>query len=197
MDILTTIAGVAGISAALIAAIQFFGIQDVRAFFRQRPKKTNLEKNNIDFHSRFSLDNIILLTSELNKRDALKKISHHAAKICDVKWNDVYHALLQREALGNTGIGDGIGAPHAQIPNLDSAYLFVAKICPPLEYAASDAKPVDLMFIFLLPENGGRLGSMIGISRLKDPVIAEKIRRETSKRGVFEIISLELIKLKL
>jgi PTS system nitrogen regulatory IIA component len=61
----------------------------------------------------------------------------------------VYDFLVAREALGSTGVGDGIAIPHVRnpvvlhVPHPAITLCFLAK---PVEFAAIDGRPVDTIF---------------------------------------------------
>jgi nitrogen PTS system EIIA component len=62
--------------------------------------------------------------------------------------------LLAREALGSTGIGDGIAVPHVRNPIILHAVAPAIAVCylaQPIDFAAIDGQPVQTMFILLSP----------------------------------------------
>jgi len=66
--------------------------------------------------------------------------------------SQVYDALFAREKLGSTGLGQGIAIPHGRIKGLKEAKGAFLRLAAPVQFDAPDGKPVDLLFILLVPE---------------------------------------------
>ena len=70
----------------------------------------------------------------------------------------LFDALMEREKLGSTGIGEGVAIPHCR---LNCAGIMAALLCldQPVDYDAPDGKPVDLIFVLVVPneENDAHL----------------------------------------
>jgi PTS system nitrogen regulatory IIA component len=61
----------------------------------------------------------------------------------------IYDFLLAREALGSTGVGDGIAIPHVRNPivlNVDQSAVTLCFLQKAVDYGAIDGKPVDTIF---------------------------------------------------
>ena len=56
-----------------------------------------------------------------NKRQALSVVAEIAARSFGLKAADVLDALLEREAVGSTGVGYGVAVPHARLAGPDAA----------------------------------------------------------------------------
>lgn len=66
--------------------------------------------------------------------------------------NTVEESLLARERLGPTGLGEGIAIPHGRIRGLKSAIGAFVRPVNPIAFDAPDGKPVDAIFVLLVPE---------------------------------------------
>ncbi len=66
--------------------------------------------------------------------------------------SQVYDALFAREKLGSTGLGQGIAIPHGRIKGLKEAKGAFLRLAAPVQFDAPDGKPVDLLFVQLVPE---------------------------------------------
>lgn len=64
----------------------------------------------------------------------------------------VYDALFAREKLGSTGLGQGIAIPHGRIKGLKEARGAFLRLAAPVQFDAADGKPVDMVFVLLVPE---------------------------------------------
>ena len=76
-----------------------------------------------------------------------------AGQVPQVTANQIYDALIAREQLGSTGLGDGIAIPHCRIPGCKQTIGSLVKLDKPVNFDAIDNKPVDLLFFLLVPEN--------------------------------------------
>jgi PTS system nitrogen regulatory IIA component len=64
----------------------------------------------------------------------------------------VFDSLFARERLGSTGLGQGIAIPHGRIKGLKDAVGGFFRLSQPVQFDAPDAKPVNLLFVLLVPE---------------------------------------------
>ena len=64
----------------------------------------------------------------------------------------VYDALFAREKLGSTALGLGVAIPHGRIKGLKKAVGAFVRLATPVQFDAPDGKPVDLVFVLLVPE---------------------------------------------
>jgi len=80
----------------------------------------------------------------------------------------VVKALLERERLGSTGVGEGVAIPHAKIPGLATLVAAFGRAPHGVPFDAIDQQPVRLICVLLVPENsaGAHLKALARISRL-------------------------------
>jgi PTS system nitrogen regulatory IIA component len=64
----------------------------------------------------------------------------------------VFDSLFARERLGSTGLGQGVAIPHGRIKGLKDALGAFVRLAQPVAFDAPDAKPVNLLFVLLVPE---------------------------------------------
>ena len=74
----------------------------------------------------------------------------------DLPADEIAAALLAREDLGSTGTGGGIAIPHARIEAVTKPFGILAKLKQPIDFDAIDGRPVDLVFVLLVPAVAGR-----------------------------------------
>ncbi len=100
-------------------------------------------------------------------REMAAHLSEHAADVRR-KHEEVLAALLNRERLGSTGVGEGVAIPHAKIPGLSSLIACFGRARSGVPFEAIDYQPVKLIFVLLVPENsaGAHLKALARISRL-------------------------------
>lgn len=110
----------------------------------------------------------------------LGALARHAAGSLGIGLDGVLPALLRREDLGSTGVGDGVALPHARLDAVARPYGLLARLRDPLAFEAIDDRPVDLVFLLLLPAGrpGDGLNLLAGVARrLRDPDLAAALRR--------------------
>jgi PTS system nitrogen regulatory IIA component len=126
------------------------------------------------------------------KKQALHELSAHAARLTGLDERAVFDALLQRERLGSTGIGDGIAIPHGKLPRLDRLFGFVARLDRPIDFEALDGQPVDLLFLLLAPEGAGadHLKALARIARvLRSPGLVERLRATRDADALYAVLT--------
>lgn len=115
-----------------------------------------------------------LILSDLqgaSKADVLNEmaehLSQHAGPLAE-RGEQVLGALLTRERLGSTGVGEGVAIPHAKIAGLKHLTACFGRKVDGIGYDAIDDQPVKLIFMLLVPENsaGVHLKALARISRL-------------------------------
>ncbi|MCD6423562.1 MAG: PTS sugar transporter subunit IIA [Elusimicrobia bacterium] len=66
---------------------------------------------------------------------------------------DLTKAILKREAIGSTGIGQGVALPHAKVSFVKEPLLFFANSKEGVEFNALDGEPVYIIFLLIGPRN--------------------------------------------
>ena len=67
--------------------------------------------------------------------------------------SQVFDSLFARERLGSTGLGQGVAIPHGRIKGLKEAVGAFVRLAQPVPFDAPDGKPVNLVFLLLVPEH--------------------------------------------
>lgn len=125
------------------------------------------------------------------KAQLLSELSRHASKALGIPVPVILDALSAREALGSTGIGQGIAVPHARIEGLQRIFGLFVRLERPIDFAAIDAQPTDLVFLLLTPASAGseHLAALASISRrLRDREVAQKLRRTKGERDLYVLL---------
>lgn len=66
--------------------------------------------------------------------------------------NQLFSALIARERLGSTGLGNGIAIPHCHIDGIHQAMSLLITLEEPIDFDAIDSKPVDILFVLVVPD---------------------------------------------
>lgn len=77
-------------------------------------------------------------------------------------------AVLQREAVRSTGIGNGLAIPHGKSPACKELIIAVGKPAEPIPFAAIDNKPVWMIVLLGSPpeQAGAHIQALARISRI-------------------------------
>lgn len=128
-----------------------------------------------------------------SKKRALEIISELAAKQLSLPPQVVFEAILTREKMGSTGIGNGIAIPHGKLEEdtLRAVGVFV-QLETPIAFDAIDNQPVDLLFALLVPADQTKTHlhtlSLVA-KRLADKAICRRLRAAQSDEELYEIIT--------
>ncbi len=104
----------------------------------------------------------------------------------------VSDALRAREALGPTGVGNGVALPHARLTGLTEVVGAFILLDKPIDFEAVDRAPVDLAFALFAPEDAGveHLKALALVSRtLREPSICAKLRANHDAGTLYTILS--------
>jgi PTS system nitrogen regulatory IIA component len=127
-----------------------------------------------------------------SKKQALQEIAAHAARLTGLEAAAVYEALLQRERLGSTGIGEGIAIPHGKLSGLTRIFGLVARLEKPIDFEALDGQHVDVLFLLLAPEGAGadHLKALSRVARvLREPGLVERVRATRDAAALYAIMT--------
>jgi nitrogen PTS system EIIA component len=103
----------------------------------------------------------------------------------------IVRVLAEREALGSTGIGDGVAIPHGKVRGLREIVVAFGRSRNGVDFQSLDGKPVTLFFLLLTPDDnsGDHLKVLARISRiLKNPVLRENLRTAHPSQEVRKFI---------
>ena len=119
-----------------------------------------------------------------NKKQLLTELADLAATQTGLNKNVIIDALIERERLGTTGIGYGVALPHTRLAKLKKIFCAFVRT-EPVDFEAVDAKPVDLVFLLLVPEDAGadHLKALAKLSRLlrNEPAVVALRQGKTAK----------------
>jgi nitrogen PTS system EIIA component len=94
--------------------------------------------------------------------------------------SDVFDSLFTREKLGSTALGQGIAIPHGRIKGMRDAQGAFLRLRTPIPFDAPDGKPVNLIFVLLVPERATDLHLQI-LSELAQMFSDKDLRRKLAE----------------
>lgn len=127
-----------------------------------------------------------------SKKQVLQDIATLVARHSELSEREVFDALLQRERLGSTGIGNGLAIPHGRFPALTHLVGAFVRLDKPVDFESVDGIPVDLVFVLLAPEGAGadHLQGLARIARLlRTPSIVQDLRASRDPAAIYAILT--------
>lgn len=89
----------------------------------------------------------------VSKKRLLKTVSENIeSNVGYLEANKIFEALMAREQLGSTGVGNGIAIPHCKVPECKDILGCILTLEEPIDFDAVDSKPVDLLFVLIVPD---------------------------------------------
>ncbi|HOU36994.1 MAG TPA: PTS sugar transporter subunit IIA [Candidatus Omnitrophota bacterium] len=130
---------------------------------------------------------------EKDKKKVLAELVDGIASKAKLKnRKEILDALLKREKLGSTGIGNGVAIPHARSARVKAFILAFGRQSQGIDFGALDGEKTYIFFVLLSPEEniGGHLKILAEISRLvKDKFIVDRLKAAADKKQVSKVIS--------
>ena len=125
-----------------------------------------------------------------------KRLLHDLAGIAEMCYHTDYsstvEALIEREALGPTGVGGGVALPHARLENLNHVVGALILLESPVEFEAIDKQPVDVIFSLFAPKTAGveHLKALALVSRtLREQSVIAKLRSNPDSTTLYTILT--------
>lgn len=133
-----------------------------------------------------------ILSGATSKKRLMQELGFIVDAAYGVPHARAVEALLDRESLGPTGVGNGVALPHARIQGLDQVVGVLALLEKPIDFDAVDRQPVDLAFALFAPETAGveHLKALALVSRtLRDTALCAKLRANTDPVTLYTILT--------
>lgn len=133
-----------------------------------------------------------VVSSASSKKRLLQDLGDLAFSAYGLSAPAAVEALLERESLGPTGVGQGVALPHARMPGLEAvvgAFLLLEK---PIDFDSVDRQPVDLVFALFAPEDAGveHLKALALVSRtLREASLCAKLRANSDPATLYAILT--------
>lgn len=130
-----------------------------------------------------------------DKNSAIQELAEIIAKVeTSIQVDGLVKILLEREALGSTGIGSGVAIPHGKLPQIDHIVAAFGRSSAGIDFDSQDGEPAHLFFALVAPENtaGLHLKALAKLSRLlKETSFREKLLKAPDAASIYQIIKEE------
>ncbi len=139
-------------------------------------------------------DAIINDLKATSKEAAVREIIDSLARAGSLKAEEVdsiVAAIMKREELGSTGIGNGVAVPHTKHPSVDRMVGTVAIARGGLDFQSIDREKVDVIFLLVSPPDrpGDHLRALENISRhLRVDTFCRFLRQAKATEDIIEVL---------
>lgn len=136
---------------------------------------------------------LCLLGAKASSRKKALQIAAQHLKSVDDKYDDfvVLKALISREQLGSTAIGNGVALPHGRTANCDEPLAILVTLEEGVDFDAPDEEDVGLLFCLLVPEQYDfqKLGGLDQIVEIfRDKILRAQMKNAHSSYALYEIM---------
>ncbi len=130
-----------------------------------------------------------------NKEGVIKELLRLLVKAGVIRNEDkLFKVLMNREALGSTGIGQGIGIPHGKSDSVNKLIGAFGISKAGVDFDSLDGEPVHIFFLLIAPQDsaGPHLKALAKISRLlKDKFFRDRLMKAKSPKEAIDIMNKE------
>lgn len=129
-----------------------------------------------------------------SKEDAIRAMVTSLKKsgaIPEADEEGIISAILKREELGSTGIGNGVAVPHTKHPSVDRLVATVALSKSGVDFASLDGEDVFILFLLVSPPDrpGDHLRGLENISRhLRDQTFCSFLRQSNTQKDIIDLL---------
>ncbi len=135
---------------------------------------------------------VLPVIKSTNKEGVIRELVDILAKAEGIKnKEELVKVLLNREALGSTGIGQGVGIPHGKTNSVKRLVAAFGISPQGVNFDALDGETVYIFFLLVAPEDsaGPHLKGLARISRLlKDKFFRESLKQLTDEKAILRLI---------
>lgn len=141
-------------------------------------------------------ESIILEMKATSKEGALRELAALAAVQCGRFTEEaIYTVLLEREAIGSTGVGNGVAIPHGKIDGLEDILLCFGRSRAGINFDTGDNRPVHLLILLLSPTAKATeyLQTLARVSRiLKSSINRQRLLASPTKEKIAALVNTPL-----
>lgn len=139
---------------------------------------------------------IIPLHDASSRKQAIHVLCEALSEATGIGARAIEDAVMERERLGSTGVGEGVAIPHARLAGLEKPVGGYMRLLHGVDFEAIDERPCDLVFMLLAPEGSGadHLRALAQVSRVfRQGPVRDGLRKAKSEDDVRAIICKESV----
>ena len=137
-------------------------------------------------------DSVLTCTGVTDKRQLFEVLAKKATERTALPESEIVDALVAREELGSTGLGNGIAIPHGKLKGLDGVLAVFARLDEPIEFDSVDDQPVDLVMLLLAPVGAGadHLKALSRVARLlRTEAVVDELRSSNDTARMRDVLT--------
>ena len=129
--------------------------------------------------------------SLLSKKRVFERAAEAMGAALNLSSEIIYRALLAREKLGSTAIGEGIAIPHCRINECAEAAGCLVTLQEPIDFGSADGRDVDVIFVLLVPEEAtqAHLNLLAALARsFSNPDLRNRVRQTRDSEELKQLL---------
>ena len=129
--------------------------------------------------------------SLLSKKRVFERAAEAMGAALSLSSEAIYRALLAREKLGSTAIGEGIAIPHCRINDCSEAAGCLVTLQESIDYGSADGQDVDIIFVLLVPEEAteAHLKLLAALARsFSNAEVRERVRQTQDPEALKQLL---------
>jgi PTS system nitrogen regulatory IIA component len=146
----------------------------------------------MDLSSILKPNAVKMISETSSKKRLFQRLGEVAQAAYGLDGQEAIDALLERESLGPTGVGNGIALPHARLNSTGDVHGVFFRLERPIDFDSVDRQPVDLVFALFAPEDSGvdHLKALALISRtMRNSSVCSKLRANNSATTLHTVLT--------
>lgn len=126
-----------------------------------------------------------------SRKQAIHLLCEALSETTGVGARAIEEAVMERERLGSTGVGEGVAIPHARLPGIPGPVGGFLRLAHGVDFEAIDDRPCDLIFMLLAPEGAGadHLRALAQVSRFfRQASVRDGLRKARTEEEIKTLI---------
>jgi nitrogen PTS system EIIA component len=127
----------------------------------------------------------------VSKKRVLENVSELlSTQFSDLDDTEIFNAIMAREQLGSTGLGNGIAIPHCRVPHCKTIIGSLITLENAVDFDSIDGKKVDMLFVLIVPEEktDDHIKTLAGLAELfNDPDFCYTVRQTQDSDDLYNI----------
>lgn len=125
------------------------------------------------------------------RKQVITDLAEALSGVIGVEVRRIVDAVMEREQLGSTGVGDGVAIPHARLKGLAAPVGGFMRLESGVDFQAIDERPCDLIFMLLAPDSAGadHLRALAQVARaFRQPAVRDQLRQAGTEQAVRTVL---------
>lgn len=126
-----------------------------------------------------------------SRKQAIHVLCEALSETTGIAARAIEDAVMERERLGSTGVGEGVAIPHARLAGLPAPVGGFLRLAHGVDFEAIDDRPCDLVFMLLAPDGSGadHLRALAQVSRFfRQSAVRDGLRKARNEEEIKALI---------